>query len=230
MHIWPLLLLLAAAPAATGPAVAAAAGAGEPTLVHLSETAERAVANDLYVALLDARAEAATAADAQAELNRVMAQALQMGEAVAGMAVTTRGYHVRADRSDDAPERWIATQGLRLETTTRDDLLALVGRLQALDLSLRSLGGELSRDGRLAVRNALIREAIAALDARAAVVAAALGLNRAGWQQLTVDGAGPEPRPMMMAEARTADAAPPSLRDATTTVRVGVSGTARLVP
>lgn len=220
MRIWPLLLLLAAAPAA----------AADPTLVHLSETAERAVGNDRYVAMLEARAEAATAAAAQAGLNQRMAEALDLSEAATGIEIVTRGYNVREDRRDDAATRWIATQGLRLETSSEDDLLSLVGRLQAMDLGLRGLGGELSRDGRLAVRNALIREAIAALDARAAVVADALGLNRAGWEQVTVDGAGPEPRPMMMAEARTADATPPSLREATTTVRVVVAGTARLVP
>ncbi|MFW5679874.1 MAG: SIMPL domain-containing protein, partial [Pseudomonadota bacterium] len=191
MRLLPLaaLLLLAlpvAAPAADEPA---------PTRVGLIETASRELPDDLFVAQLQGEHEAATAAEAQAALNRAMQQALARVTGVEGLRATTEGYHVHRRDPEGASTSWIARQTLRLESADRDVLLAEVGALQVQGLATRSLGSTLSEAAREAEHTALIEAAIEGLRKQASTVANALGQEFRGFAELQVDGARPMPMP-----------------------------------
>ena len=211
--------------------VPALAAAGE---LSLAETAAREVANDRFTARLEGRVEAGDPATAQAELNALMADALAAVPADAGLEVETGAYDVRPRRDEDgaddgdAVEGWVARQTLHLDGADRAALVTAVADLQALGLATRGLGARLSDARADTVRDGLVREAIAAMRARAAVAAAALDQEVAGWLAVRIDGARPAPR-MMQADAATARAgAAPELTVGTTTVRVTVEGTAEL--
>ena len=209
----------------------ALARAGE---LSLAETAAREVANDRFTARLEGRVEAGDPATAQAELNALMADALAAVPAEAGLEVETGAYDVRPrtddERDDDGDdvEAWVARQTLELDGADRAALVATVADLQALGFATRGLGARLSEARADTVRDGLVREAIAAMRARAAVAAAALDQEVAGWLAVRLDGARPAPR-MMQADAAIARAgAAPELTVGTTTVRVTVEGTAEL--
>lgn len=213
--------------------LALATSSGRATELLLAETAVREVTNDLFTAHLEARIEADDAATAQAELNAVVAEAFAALDDIDGLVVETRGYVVRPERpSEDAPERWVARQGVALEGTARGPLLDAVGDLQQLGLAALSLGARLSEEEAQAIRDELVREAIQRMRARAALAAAALDRQLVDWRQVRLDGVRPIPRPMQAEAAmRTADTqAPPTLSVGTTTVEVSVEGTATLAP
>ncbi len=216
MRLLTTALLLLAAPLAH---------AGELTL---AETAGREVANDRFTAQLEARATAADPEAAQAELNVLMADALAAIPADAALEAETGAYDVRPQRDDDRVERWIARQMLTLDGADRAAVVDTVAVLQGLGLATRGLGARLSEARADGVRDDLIRAAIGAMRARAAVAAEALDQEVVGWLAVSIDGARPAPR-TLRAEAMTADAAPPpTLTVGTTMVRVTVEGTAEL--
>lgn len=218
-----VLLLLTATPAL----------AAEPTRLALAETASREVSNDRVVALLEGRVEAPTPAAAQARLNETMAEALDIAEGADDIDVRTTGYSVRPIFHDDRVTQWVATQGLRLETASREALLTLAGRLQETGLAVEHLGGRLSDEAADALRDELMVEALEAMNARARLAATTLGLTFDGWEQVGLDGVRPLPRaPMMEARAMAADvghATLPVMTETLTTVTVTVTGTGLLV-
>jgi len=195
--------------------------------LSLAETAAREVDNDRFTAQLEARATAADPTAAQAELNALMAEALAAIPADAALEAETGAYDVRPLSDDDRVERWLARQTLTLDGGDRTAVVDAVATLQGLGLATQGLGARLSEARADAVRDELIRAAIAAMRARAEVAAQALDQEVAGWLAVRIDGARTAPR-ALRAEAMMADAAPPALTVGTTTVRVTVEGTAEL--
>jgi predicted secreted protein len=209
------LIVLLAAPLAR---------AGE---LSLTETASREVENDRFTARLEGRATADDPATAQAELNALMAAALAAVADAPALEVETGAYDVRPDRDDDGEvERWIARQTLMLDGAERRALVATVAALQERGLATLGLGSRLTEARADGVRDALVREAVTALRARADLAAAAFDQAIAGWLAVRLDGARPMPR-AMQADAAAA-ATPPALTVGTTTVRVTVEATAEL--
>ncbi len=210
--------------------VSAAAGAADHVRLLLAETATREVVNDLSVAQLEGREEAATAAEAQAGLNEVMTQALEVAEGTAEVTARTTGYSVYSFRREDERVRWVATQGLALESADAGRLLELVGELQGIDLAVQQLGGRLSDGLANRVRDELTVEALDELRRRADLAAETLGLIFHGWEEVALDGV-PSPRPMMMdaaPRAAAAEAMPPVMTETLSTSRVTIRATARL--
>jgi len=209
------LIVLLAAPLAR---------AGE---LSLAETASRDVENDRFTARLEGRVTAGESATAQAELNALMAEALAAVADAPALEVETGAYVVRPDQDDDGEvERWIARQTLILDGAERTAIVAAVAALQERGLATLGLGSRLSEARADGVRDALLREAVAALRARADVAAAAFDQAIAGWLTVRIDGARPMPRAMQADTA--AGATPPALTVGTTTVRVTVEATAAL--
>lgn len=211
------LLALLAAPSAR---------AGE---LSLSETASREVENDRFTARLEGRASADDPATAQAELNALMADALAAVTAAPALEVETGAYDVRPqpdpEPDDDGDvERWIARQTLSVDGAERAAIVDTVATLQARGLATLGLGSRLSDARADGVRDALVREAVAALRARADLAAAAFDQEITDWLTVRIDGARPLPR-AMQADTATATA-PPALTVGTTTVRVTVEATA----
>ena len=105
---WLVLALLAACPSA--------AWAQAPlTKLYLQESASRDVEQNVLVATVQAHAEAASPAEAQAAVNETMAAAVDRVRSVAEIRAATGSYNVyqRYDR-DSRPVGWVAEQDLRL--------------------------------------------------------------------------------------------------------------------
>ena len=64
------------------------------TLLHLSASAEVMALPDQLLAVLRAEADAATAADAQAQVNKTMAAAVALAHQTAGVGISTGAYMV----------------------------------------------------------------------------------------------------------------------------------------
>ena len=194
---WPLAGALAQAPL---------------TRLHLQESASRDVEQNVLVATVQAHAESASPAEAQAAVNEAMAAAVERVRAEAEVRAATGGYSVyqRRDR-DNRPVGWIAEQDLRLTSKDPAALLELVGSLQETGLNLTGLGWQVDPDTRRAVQEELTIAAIATLRQRAQAIAESVGMQVANIDTLRVGGAMDGPRPMMAMRAEMmADAPPPT--------------------
>jgi len=216
-------------------ALAASAAAAEPagTRLVLSETATREVEQDTLVAIVTARAEAAAAREAQAEVNRAMTAAVEQARAVAGVRAATGGYRVYQERDRDGrPTAWIAEQDLSLTGREAAPLLELVGALQERGLNLNGLSYQLSAEARRALEDELAIEAIEALRRRAEQVAATLAMRVERIATLRVGEAPDQPpiRPMMRTMAEAASAPPPTALPDLETVQASVQAELVLAP
>jgi predicted secreted protein len=225
-----LALVLAAAPLAL-PALAQDAGQ---TRLVLSETASRELEQDTLVAVLSARAESASAREAQSAVNASMAAAIERARAVESVRPATSGYQVYQQHDREGrPTTWIAEQDLRLTSRESTPLLELVGRLQDAGLNLGGLAYELSDKARRALENDLAIEALGALRQRAERIAASMGMRIDTIETVRVGDAmgGPPPRPMMrMSMAEAADIAPPTALPDLEAVSVSVEAELTLAP
>ena len=208
--VFALALLLAAMPLAL-PALAQDAGQ---TRLVLSETAAREVEQDTLVAVLTARAESASAREAQSAVNGSMAEAIKTARAVESVRPATGGYRVYQQHDREGrPTTWIAEQDLRLTSRESAPLLELVGQLQDAGLNVGGLAYELSDEARRALESDLAIEAIDSLRQRAERIAASMGMRIEAIETVRVGGpmGEPPPRPMMrMSMAEAADMAPPT--------------------
>ena len=144
----------------------------------LSATATREVEQDTLVGVVSVRVDAATAAAAQAEVNRKMTAAIAKARAVASVRAATGGYRVYQDYDKDGhPRRWIAEQDLRLTTREAGPLLELVGALQADGLNVNGLTYQLGDEARRTVEDELTVEAIQTLRNRAERVATSMAMR-----------------------------------------------------
>ena len=172
------------------------------TRLRLSESGSVTVQPDELVASLRIEARAATAAEAQEQVNRAMAAALTTARAVAGARVTTGHYAARADRDK---QEFVAQQSLNLRGP--EPLVALVGQLQAEGLLLDNIAWQLTEAAQRQGRDEATRVAIRAVQERGAAIARDLGLRVTALRDLYVESS-PEARPMMAARAMAAPTAP----------------------
>ncbi|NKC33356.1 SIMPL domain-containing protein [Falsiroseomonas selenitidurans] len=198
----PILLL---APAAQAQPAPQAPGLAE-TLLHIAETAEVTRAPDQVVAVLRAESRAGTAAAAQDSVNRAITAALSRAQAVPGVQVSTGGYWT--GRVEEA-RAWQASQTLTLRGAAAPALLELAGALQGQGLAMQSLDWTLTRETTRLAREEASRLALEALGRRAAAVAAQLGLQVAGLQEVRIEAPDRGPRPMAMMARSASAAAPP---------------------
>jgi uncharacterized protein len=211
----------------------AAAAANAQTVLTLSESAEREIVQDRLTVSLRAEASAATAAAAQAEINRRMEAAVTRAKTVAGVAVQTGGAWAHEDRVQGRPVRWRAVATLDLVSSDAASLLALVGGLQETGLAISGMGFDLTREAARAAQDALTEEALARLQVRAARVAAALDRRVAAIAKIRIGETGnamPQPR-LAMRAAAMADASPaPVAEPGRTSVRIDVEAEILLEP
>jgi predicted secreted protein len=204
-----ILVMVAALPFAPAQAQEA-----ERTKLVLGETATREAEQDTLVAVVSARAQAASPREAQQQVNTAMTAAIEKAQGIEGIRPSTGGYRVYQEYDRDGPTGdWIAEQELRLRSQKIVVLLELTGRLQEDGLIVGNLGYELSPEARRKIEDELTIEAIGALRARAGQIAASMAMDIAGIETVRIGGAMGEPpvRPMfrttMAAEA--AQSAPP---------------------
>lgn len=219
MRLW----LLVSALLVVTPAYAAdQTDAGAPTVLHLSQSAERRITRDLLHVNMHAEGKGADPKTVEAGINRTMAKALAEAKQVPGIEVSTGGYNVYRNNSTS---EWTGSQSLFLSGTDSGALLALAGTLQGDGLVMSNLNYELAPATVRGAENVLTAEALAGLGQRAAAVAQQLHLSVLGYRNVTVGNAettsGPMPRFAATAAASSMPA--PVAAPAEGTVRVTVS-------
>ena len=198
------------------------------TTLDLSVNGVASRAPDALTAQLTARASAATAAEAQDSLNKMIIGALHEISAVKAISVTTSSYNV----SPVYPQRttWEARQNLDLtieappESQAAKPMLALIGQLQQSGLMLESLTGTLTLKAKRQAEQAAIKDAVKRLEAQADTVAKALGDQSGSITQLHLN-VSTAIRPLFRSAMV---AAAPSVRAAPVAEQVTLSGTVEL--
>jgi len=232
-QFWRMRPLLALA---VFPAVLAADHAGAApaqTVLTLSATGSVTAAPDQMVASLEAQDSAPTAAQAQDEVNGLMARALAQARATAAVTAVTADYSVaETDPQNSGSPSYQASQTLNLTIPAPGGVpptvfTALVGKLQQEGLLLDTLDGQLSDAGADAARRAATIDALRRLNADAGAIAAALGDRVGEIQTLSIDAGNPGPvAPRMMMAA----AAPPQAAPGPVTIQVTAEATITLAP
>jgi len=223
--------ILGLALAAALPAVQALAQQ-QPTYdrVDLSASAEREVDNDLLIAVVYAEVEDSDQADAANAVNEAIRWAAGRARDARGIDWQTAQYSTRPVYANDRRiVGWVARQSLRLESEDQEALSELLGGLQQ-QVAIESIGTGLSKASRDEAEDALIAEALAAFNRRAALVAGELG--RAGYRLVHLNvgtSRGVSPREMrQLGFAGVADVAAPELEAGVQTLSVIVNGTIEL--
>lgn len=221
-----LVLAAGLALCGAGPAVA---DPPAPTVLHLSQTAERKLTRDLLHVDLRADKTGADPQSVEAAINQSMAKALARARQVQGIDVETGSYAVYRD----AKLVWTGNQVLALTGSDSDVLLKLAGELQSAGLVMSNLGYEASPKTVHGAEEALTSEALSGLRQRAEAIAAQLHTSLMGYRDLTVGNAQTEggPMPRFAAQAAASAAMPaPVAAAGEATVRVTVSADVLLAP
>jgi predicted secreted protein len=220
-HFWRQALVaagLAVAPLCIATAqTATPTPASTPSILHLSETAQRDVPRDLLRATLAAEVTDPDAGKVQSEINQHMSAAIARIKQTAGVSVETGGYSVYRETPDKQPARWHGSQTATLTSKDFAALLGLMNTLQQQGLVTQSLTPDISREARQSVEDALTDEALTRLKQRADKIATIAGVKVQGLHSLTVGNvnAPPPPMPMMrMMSVAAAGPAPPPVAEA----------------
>ena len=141
------------------------------TVLHLTQTAERQMKRDRLLVQLRAEATGSDAKKVQADINRVMAAALEKAKSVAGVKVESSGYSVFEEHDGNLSSRWHGSQGLRLSGGDFAAVLGVAGDLQGMGLAMSGLSYELSPEAARTAEDELTSEALTRLRSRAERVA-----------------------------------------------------------
>jgi uncharacterized protein len=224
------------AAALSAPPAAAAAPPPPPddgmTVLHLTESADRAIRRDRLRVQLRVETTAGNAKQVQADINRRMASALAKVKAVAGVKPETGSYSVYEERQQNVPSRWRGSQSLSLIDQDFAELLALVGDLQNDGLAVASLAFELSPEAARVAQDELTNEALNRLRDRAERIAMELHLSFQRYRDIRIGNVGGDrPVPMRaMAMAAAAPAPPPVGEAGDAMVQVSVDADVVLAP
>jgi predicted secreted protein len=185
-------------PLAAGTVVPPAFGqqAAAPTVLHLTQTAERKVVRDRLRVEMRVEETAADALAVQSTINRRMAAALDRTRQVVGVTVETGSYEVGEERPGHGPAQWRGSQSLILTGGAADAVLQLAGVLQSQGLLMSSMAYEVSPETVRGAEEDLTAEALAGLRARAASIADRLHVAVLGYRDLRVGNAETSPPPM----------------------------------
>ncbi len=226
--IWGSLLVVGVILVSPVTARAQATEQPPPTVLHLTETAERKVVRDLLRVELRAEEAGADPFALQSAINRRMAAALDRAHQVQGVEVETGIYTVGEEQPQNGPSRWRGSQSLILTGKAAAAMLKLAGTLQSDGLLMSSLGYEVSPETVRGAEEDLTAEALAGLDHRAASVAERMHLSVLRYRDVRVGNAetGGGPTPRFAALAMAAPVAEPG----NAVIRVTVSAELLLGP
>jgi len=216
-------LVLIAAPALADPP--------PPTVLHLSQTAEKKLTRDILHVELRAEKTGTDAQTVQASINQLMAKTLAQAKQVQGVEVETGSYSVYRNESQG---QWSGNQALFLSGGDSDTVLKLAGQLQGQGLVMSNLGYEASPKVVKSAEDDLTSQALAELQRRAGAIADQLHSTVTGYRDLNVGNAQTEGGPMlrmMAAPAMAAASMPaPVAAPGEATIRVIVSADILLAP
>jgi predicted secreted protein len=203
-----------------------------PTVLHLTETAEKRLPRDLLHADLRAEAVGKDPQTVEATINQSMTMALAAAKQVAGIDIVTGSYAVYRNEPQKAPAEWTGSQSLHLAGNDAGALLKLTGVLQSQGLVMADLAYEASHATVRKAEDELTGTALSGLDRRAAAIAEQLHLAVQGYRDLTIGNAQTEGGPMPRFAVATAamSAPPPVAAPGEATVRVTVTADILLAP
>lgn len=215
-----LVLLLSAAPACAR------------TLLHLTQTATVMVAPNELDASLRAEATNADPAEAQKQVNAMMADALARARQVAGVTISTSGYSVwrNGPTPKDHTVRWQAGQTLQLKSHDGATLLKLAGALQQKGLAMQQLEWRLSRQAEKKAHAEATKQAISQLRGRIDEAASLLGLRFGSFKQVQLGAPRTPVFPRVMGASMAAAAPPPNAVAQDIAVTATVEADAILLP
>lgn len=203
----------------------------EPTTVGLSAEGQREAANDLAVAGMFAEASDPQPAEVARRVNASLAAALAQARKYPDVKLrtgTSQTFPIYG-KNGRSIEAWRTRSDLRLESRNLAALSELVALLQK-DLALAEINLQPAPETREQARDGATRDAIEAFQARAAMIAKALGKNyRLRHLDVGSQGSYPPPRPLARMAVAEAAAAPLPVEAGTSTVTTTVSGTIELI-
>ena len=201
--------------------------------IDLTASAEKAVDNDVLVAIVYAEVQNDRQSVAANEVNQTIQWALREAERARDVDVQTLQYaSFPVYGNNRRIIAWQARQSLRLESRNAARLSELLGTLQER-VAVQSVSYDVSKEARNSADDQLITEALAQFNRRAALVASELG--RPGYRivRISINTGGGRAPPMPMfraAAAEQAAVAPPALDAGVQTVEVTIGGTIELDP
>lgn len=205
---------LCAAPAFAGP------------LIDLSVDSSRPAANDMVRATVYSEANGSNPGDLARKVNQEIAEALKQAKAKSGITVksgqqTTYPVYGQGRRI----ETWRMRSELILESRDAAAMSELVGQLQQMRLAVGELSQMPSPETRQKVQDEVLKDALQAFQARAALIGQQFGKS---WKIKTMSiqqGAqGPMPKVYMARAAMMADAAPAPIEAGESQLTTSISG------
>jgi predicted secreted protein len=207
-------------------------------LVNLSAVEQAEVEQDTLNVQLNYITQGQDRIDLQDEVNRVMAEALELLED-GEVEYATQGYQVypnqsgRPTRGGTGITSWRAQQGVSLSSQDSDAVLNLMAELQGIGLSVGGMYYSLSPERQEEVADGLMDAALAKLRARAQAAAESMGKREAEIIEISMNSnnsGGYFGRASTMAMSSAAEVATPVAEPGMTTVMFNVSARAILLP
>lgn len=207
-------------------------------LVNLSAVEQAEVEQDTLNVQLNYITQGQDRIALQDEVNRVMAEALELLED-GGVEYATQGYQVypnqpgRPTRGGTGITSWRAQQGVSLTSQDSDAVLNLMAELQAIGLSVGGMYYSLSPERQEEVADGLMDAALSKLRARAQAAADSMGKREAQIIEITMNSnnnGGYFGRASTMALSAAAEVATPVAEPGMTTVMFNVSARVILLP
>lgn len=216
------------------------------TLVNLSATENKNLKQDLLVASMRIEVKNENARTAQKEINEKMKKALEIAKKYDTLKIETGSYSIyenhepiidiKTGEVTGQEKLWRGSQMLTIKSVDSENVLKATGEIQDLGFVMNDLQYTLSPEVAEKERDALLVTALEKLQAKAAVIAKALGKGNYELADVTVDSAYPQPvyyaraPKMEMAMAADASMAPPSAEAGESTVSMTVSARVLLKP
>ena len=198
--------------------------------VNLSVSASEEVASDVLVAVLYYEREGSNASQLADAVNKAVTWALEQARKHPGIKAQTLDYYSSPVYRKQTLSGWRVRQSVRLESQDKALISELIGTLQER-LNVASISYELSPGLRQQVEERLIKQAVAAFQARAELISGQFG--RPGYRivELSVNTSGDGGRPPVvrtMAMEAKASVSAPAIEPGVQKVRVGVTGSVEM--
>lgn len=181
----------------------------EPSL-RFNVTQMQSVEQDLLTASLRIEVEADTPQAVQTRINQAMTEAISLADKNEAIKVKTLGYNVykyepRKSRDDtgQAQTVWRGSQGVNLESLDSAAVLNMSGKLQNAGFLMNGLSYSLSDAKRREVEDALLIEALEALETKAVLAAGTLKFSGYEIETLAINPQAGIYPPSPVFEART---------------------------
>lgn len=204
------------------------------TLLHISATETKKVAQDLLVATLRYEVHNADKSTVQNDINRTMKAALKTANRYDDITVTTGYYNVHQRADHRTKEKlWYGAQTMTLTSHNQDNILEASGKLQKAGLSMSNLQYRVSPELAAQTKDHLLEAALAKLQKRAQRAAKALNKKNATLIEVHAQqGHSSNPvyrnAPMMMGASAKEEMTPPVVQGGESTISLSVSAKALL--